>query len=129
MVHLGIRVADERVIAGLAPAGAIIAVVAHEHVQEGVGIVVIADPTAAAEVVIQFALRSQIGLPFEFADSGMQAEFAPPHVLQLDGDLFVQTRGGITQVFKRGKSLAVGKAPLREELSRQFRIEPEAIRR
>ena len=47
----GIGQADGLVVMLIAPAGAVVAVLAHEHVEKGVGVVVVADPTAARYMV------------------------------------------------------------------------------
>ena len=52
----GISQADEAVVLVAGPAGTVVAVLGHEQVEEGVGVVVVADPTATGEVVVERAL-------------------------------------------------------------------------
>src|SRR5439155_13215406 len=110
-------------------AGAVVAAVAHEHVEKRVRIVVIADPTAAAEIKVELALCAQIGLPFQLPELGFDAEFAEPHCLKFNCDLLLQLRRGVEEIMKRRKSLSARKPGIGQKPARQLRIVAQALRR
>ena len=99
--------AHQLVVPWMFPAGAVVAIVAHENVQECVGIIVIADPTAPAQIVVQRGLRREINLPFELAQFDFDPQFPLPHALQLNADLLVQFPA-VEQVLEGGEVFAAG---------------------
>ena len=56
---------DEIVIPGAFPAGAVVAAIAQEHVEEGIGIIVIPNPTRSREVVVEARLGAVEDFPFD----------------------------------------------------------------
>ena len=87
-----------------------------EHLQEGVRVVVVADPSAAAELVFAFAHGDQVDLPFEVAELDFDAEFAAPHLLVgLRGHLLAF--GGRVEVIELRQAFAAGVACFGQEAS------------
>jgi len=58
---------EQAVVFRVAPVAVVELVAGDEHLEEGVGVVVIADPRAAAEVEFAFAHGGQVDLPFQVA--------------------------------------------------------------
>src|SRR4051812_791466 len=110
------------------PAGAIVRVVAHEHVEKRVWIVVIADPTAADQIIFELALEAKPDFVFDATQTDIDVQCALPHVLQFDGNFFVVARAA-ERVFNARKSLAVWKAGFGEQLPCFFRVESETFGR
>src|SRR5438552_12807138 len=81
---IGLHVAPPQklIVALILPASAIVAIVAHPKVEKVVWIVVVADPTAGREIVVQLALGSEIDLPFHIAQVDAHALFTAPPLLQ-----------------------------------------------
>ena len=72
---------DERIVIRIFPAGAVVAVVAGEHSEKRLRIVVVANPTGAREFEIKVRLRAQIHLPLKLAQIHLDAQFVAPHLL------------------------------------------------
>ena len=64
-IGLGIGLSQGLVVAGVAPAGAVVRIVAHEQVKERVRIVVVPHPTTPDQIVIQHRLCAQPGFPLQ----------------------------------------------------------------
>ena len=58
----------------------------------------------------------------------MNPQLTLPHVLQLNGDLLVQTRSGVAQVLKRGKPLSPREPGFGKKFSRGFGFVTESLR-
>ena len=53
-IRLSQSAVEERVVGGIGPAGSVVAPACNKAVEEGVGIIVIPDPTGAGDIEIQF---------------------------------------------------------------------------
>src|SRR5439155_12020702 len=84
---------DQRVVTGIAPAGAVIAVAADHGRQERVGVEIVADPRAARDIVLEAARGLQIRAPFLVRELDLDPQLALPHRLDRFGDAPVVLAG------------------------------------
>ena len=124
-VDRGGGLGDESVVFRIAPAGAVVAAAGDEHVEERVGVGVVADPARAGDVVVERAQRAQVNLPFLAQELDVDPEFAAPHALQLHGDGLVEFALAV-EVGDHGKTLAAGEAGLGEQAPGLVRVAPRA---
>ena len=117
---------DEFVVSRVFPAGAVVAVVAGEHFQKRVRVIIIADPTGTREVKVQMGLRGIKDFRLQWTQIHLHAEFIMPHLLQFDGNIFmnfVSPAGRSAEhIFKAGKPLTGRITGLRQQFSRPRRI-------
>src|SRR6266850_833713 len=85
-VRLHISLVDQLIVPRVLPAGAIVAAIAHEYVEESVGIIVVADPTGGGEIEIKPRLSAVKYFALDLAQFDFDPEFRAPHLLQLDRD-------------------------------------------
>ena len=118
---------DECVVAGVLPAGAVVAAGAGEQVEEGIRIVVIADPARCRDVVVEFGLRGVKNFSLDLAQFNVHAQRVAPHLLKFHADLSVLLRAAAGSreegVGHARKSFATGEACVGEKFARRFRLE------
>lgn len=119
-------VGDEFVVEEVGPAGAIIAAPGDEHIEEGIGVVIIADPSGAGEIVIEFGLGVEIDGVFLLGELDGDAEFAFESALEFDGDIAIEIGIGAIEVIANGETEAIGEAGFGEEASGFVEIAGEA---
>ena len=119
-------IGDEFVVEGVGPAGAIIATPGDEHIEEGIGVVIIADPSGAREVVIEFGLGVEIDGVFLLGELDGDIEFAFEGALEFDGDIAIEIGIGAIEVIANGETAAIGEAGFGEEASGFVEIAGEA---
>src|SRR6266567_2909910 len=131
-VGLQVGLADDVVVAGVVPAGAVVAAIAQKHIEERVRVVVVANPTGGREVVVQARLRAVKDLALNLAQLDLDAQFLSPHLLQLNGDFAWQSGpaagGGVKGVLQGGKTFAAGIACRCQELAGLLRVESGSLR-
>ena len=84
-----------------------------KHVEKRVRVVVIADPTGARQLVVQMRVGTQMHLPFDLPQIHLDAQIVTPHLLQFDGDVFVNfpappPAAALNMYSNRGKPLPPG---------------------
>ena len=110
-------IGDEFVVEEVGPAGAIIAAPGDEHIEESIGVVIIADPSGAGEIVIEFGLGVEIDGVFLLGELDGDIEFAFESALEFDGDIAIEIGIGAIEVIANGETEAIGEAGFGEEAS------------
>lgn len=70
------------VILGVGVVGVVVAVVGHEHIQEGHGVVVVGDPAVAADAVVTGGTGLQEHVPVLVVQGHVNTQHVAPHLLQ-----------------------------------------------
>ena len=89
---------DQLVIAGVAPSRAVVLAVCDEHVEEGVRVEVVTDPSRARDVKVRRALSVEVDLPLFLVGFDAQAELTLPSVSEDLGDVFVSLAGVVVDL-------------------------------
>ena len=110
----GLDLADQAVELGVGPLGVVVAAAGDPHIQEADGVVVVAQPAVAGNLIVAVLTGVQEGGPLLALQRHCGAQLAP-HLLQRLADLLM---GGafIVQIGDGGQALAVGIAGLSQQL-------------
>src|SRR5262249_5026824 len=105
---------------------------ARVKIEEGVGVVVITDPTGGGDVVIEPGLSAVEDFPLDLTQFDFDAESIAPHLLQLHGDLALHLScapsSGAKCVLHPRKASAFGKVGFGQKFGSLCRIEGKAKR-
>ena len=88
-VRFGKSSAQKGVIGGVRPTRSIVPSASHEAVEEGVGVVVISNPTGACDIKIKFIQGAQVGSPLLVAEFHFHPENTLPLGLNFYRNLLV----------------------------------------
>src|ERR1044071_769539 len=84
-----VGLADQLVITRAFPPGAVIAALTQEHIQECVGIILIAYPAGSAKLIVEAGLGIIENLALDLPQLDLYPQFVPPHLLQLYGQFLL----------------------------------------
>ena len=115
LVGLGGGQGDQLVVAGVAPAGAVVLAAGHEHVEEGVRVRVVTDPGRARDLEVEGLLGVQVDLPLLVEELDVQAQVALPAVGDDLGDVLVGLVGVVVDLEGGELGAALAEARLGEE--------------
>src|SRR5438128_1898800 len=111
---------------GIAPTGPIVTVAGHEHIQERIRVVVVANPARTACIESNFGLIRQIYLPFDLSQFHLYAQLITPHLLHLHRNFRMYfggtTRRSIEHVLKSRESPAPWITSFRQQFPRLLRV-------
>ncbi len=98
---------DQLIVAIVREATAVHGAARYEHVQEGVRVAIVADPTRPRNVELRGTAAGQIGLPLLVLEGNLNIEVLQPLLLDVLGNLLVRLIG-VVEDAQLGETLTVG---------------------
>ena len=95
------------------PACSIVSVAGDEHIEKRVGVVVIGDPTGAAQIVIKVAQAGEVDGPFEASEQKFYSELFLEGPLDFDGDIAVDVRLSTKEIGENRQPFSAGMSGFR----------------